>query len=146
MRTAAWEIAPQIAPRDCSKEAVGEGQYIRFWWRGILMQLSTHFTKGFLLATRSCHHERIQCFSRYEETQGLGSLSQFLKIPNYLKPYSTSFPGAQSASLSTPKSLRERWRSAAAAAEAGGRRPCCCSVAGRCSWQVPISSWQANAN
>ena len=31
MRTAAWEAASQIALRDCSKAAVGEGQYIRFW-------------------------------------------------------------------------------------------------------------------
>ena len=31
MRTVAWETAPQIALRDCSKEAVGEGEYIRFW-------------------------------------------------------------------------------------------------------------------
>ena len=31
MRTAAREIALQIALRDCSKEGVGAGQYIRFW-------------------------------------------------------------------------------------------------------------------
>ena len=31
MKTAAWETAPPIALRDCSKEAVGEGQNIRFW-------------------------------------------------------------------------------------------------------------------
>ena len=31
MRTAAWEIAPQLVLRDCSKEVVGKGQYIRFW-------------------------------------------------------------------------------------------------------------------
>ena len=30
MRTEAWEAAPQIALRECSKEAVGEGQYMRF--------------------------------------------------------------------------------------------------------------------
>ena len=34
MRTAAQETAPPIALRDCSREAVGKGQYIRFWWRG----------------------------------------------------------------------------------------------------------------
>ena len=28
MRTAAWEIAPQIALRNCTKEVVGEGQYM----------------------------------------------------------------------------------------------------------------------
>ena len=31
MRTAAWEAASQIALRDCSKAAVRERQYIRFW-------------------------------------------------------------------------------------------------------------------
>ena len=31
MRTAAWETAPQIALRDCSTEAAGEGQCVRFW-------------------------------------------------------------------------------------------------------------------
>ena len=31
MRTAAQEAAPLIALRDCSKAAVGEGPYIRFW-------------------------------------------------------------------------------------------------------------------
>ena len=31
MRTADPEAASQIALRDCSKAAVGESQYIRFW-------------------------------------------------------------------------------------------------------------------
>ena len=31
MRTAVREAASQIALKDCSKEAVGEGQYIRIW-------------------------------------------------------------------------------------------------------------------
>ena len=31
MRTAAQETVPQITLRVCSKEAVGEGQYVRFW-------------------------------------------------------------------------------------------------------------------
>ena len=45
---------------NCSKLAVGEGQYIRFWWRGSSIPLSPHFTKGFLLVMRIwCHHEGI---------------------------------------------------------------------------------------
>ena len=47
MRTAAWEIAPQVALRNCSKESVMEGQYIRFWWTESSMQSSTPFTKFF---------------------------------------------------------------------------------------------------
>ena len=33
MRTAAWETAPQMALRDCSKEIVGGSQYMWFRWR-----------------------------------------------------------------------------------------------------------------
>ena len=33
MSTASQETAPQRALRDCSKEVVEQGQYIRFWWR-----------------------------------------------------------------------------------------------------------------
>ena len=32
-KTEAWEAAPQIVLRNCSKDAVGDHQYIRFWWR-----------------------------------------------------------------------------------------------------------------
>ena len=49
MRTAAWETAPQIALRDGSKQAMGEGQYIRFWWRGNSMKSSAYFIRDFLL-------------------------------------------------------------------------------------------------
>ena len=60
MRTAAQEAASQIALRDCSKVAVGESQYIRFWWRGSSILWSTQFTKGFLLVMRVwCHHEGV---------------------------------------------------------------------------------------
>ena len=31
MRTVAQKAAPQVALRDCSKEVVGDVQYIRFW-------------------------------------------------------------------------------------------------------------------
>ena len=56
MMTAAWEAAFQIALIDCSKAAVGESQYIRFWWRGSSIPLSTHFIKAFLLVMRIwCH-------------------------------------------------------------------------------------------
>ena len=47
MRTAAWETAPQVALRDCSKESVMQGQYIRLWWMESSMPSSTHFTKVF---------------------------------------------------------------------------------------------------
>ena len=67
----------------------------------------------------------------FEEIQRMGSWNQFLKISNYPKTCSTSFPGAQSASLSTLNFLRGCWRSTAAAAqgsisaEADGKCPCC---------------------
>ena len=53
IRTAAQEAASQRALRDCSKAAVGERQYIMFWWRGSSIPRSTHFTKGFLLVIGS---------------------------------------------------------------------------------------------
>ena len=60
MRTTAQETAPQIAMRDCCKEAVGKCQYIRFRWWGSSMQSRAYSTKVFLLVTRSsCHHEGI---------------------------------------------------------------------------------------
>ena len=85
-------------------------------------------------------------FSRYEEVQGLDSWNQFLKISNYLKTCSTSFPGAECLTLH-PEFCSGCGRSAAAAAqgsvsaEANGKCPCCCSASGKCSWQVPTYSW-----
>ena len=116
MRNPAQETAPQITLRDCSIEVVGEGQYIRFWWRGSSMQSSAYFTKVFLLVTRSwCHHEKIQCFSRCEGSlvaQMVENLHFHFLLDvrrckgwdheisswnSYLKTCSTSFPGSQSA-------------------------------------------------
>ena len=118
---------------------VGEGQYIRFWWRRRSMQSSAYFTKGFLLVTRNWYyHEGIEWFSRCEEMQGLGLWNQFLKISNYLKTCSTRFPGAQSASLSMLNSLQRVLKVSS------------WSSTGR--WQMPLlffSHWQmllASAN
>ena len=36
--------------RDCPKVAVGEGQYIRFWWRMSSIPLSNHYSKGFFVS------------------------------------------------------------------------------------------------
>jgi len=46
-RSAARKAASQIALRDCSKAAVGESQYMRFWWKGSSIRWTTQFTKGF---------------------------------------------------------------------------------------------------
>ena len=58
MRTAAREAASQKALRDCFKAAVGKSQYIRFWWRGLSIPWSTHFTKAFLLVMRLWYHHK----------------------------------------------------------------------------------------
>ena len=47
MRTAAWEIAPQIALRNCSEEVVGESQYMWFWWRGSSCTQALIFPEAF---------------------------------------------------------------------------------------------------
>ena len=65
-----------------------------------------------------------------------GSWNQFLKISNCLKTCSTSFPGGQSASLSTLNSPQGVWKvnsySSTSTAEVDGQW---------CPWQVPICSW-----
>ena len=51
MRTAAWETAPQIALRDCSKEAGGEGKdsiYV-IWVKGVHTVKHINFFRKFLL-------------------------------------------------------------------------------------------------
>ena len=68
--------------------------------------------------------------------QGLGSWNQFLKISNYLKTLSTSFPGAQSASLSTLNSLQDMKKSAAAQGSVSAEAD------GKCPWQAPVCSRQ----
>ena len=53
MRTAAWEIAPQIALRNCSKE-VGEAGKISIHMifdEGEYVQSSTYFSRRFLLVS-----------------------------------------------------------------------------------------------
>ena len=45
-------LGGSLSDRDCSKVAVGESQYIRFWWRRRSIPWSTHFTQGFLLIMR----------------------------------------------------------------------------------------------
>lgn len=78
------------------QRGTGEGPYIRFWWRGSLMQSSTYFTKTFLLVTRSWwHHKGIQRSSTSVEVQGLGSRNRFLNTSVHLRSCPTGFPGAQ---------------------------------------------------
>ena len=52
MRTVAWEIALQIALKNCSKEVVWEGQYI-ILVNGEFSAIKHLFSKGFLLVKRS---------------------------------------------------------------------------------------------
>ena len=53
MRSAVWETAPQIALRDCSKEAVGEGQYMDFG------EGEVHITKHLFHTRSSAGHEEL---------------------------------------------------------------------------------------
>ena len=143
MRTAAGETAPQTALRDCSKEALREGQCIIFWWRRSSMHLSTHFTKGSLLVTRSwCHYEGIECFSRYEVMQGLGSWNQFWKQLTCLKTCFTN--SLEHTPHSTLNFIRGYWKSAAAAGfnicRGRWQMPLLFSHC-QCPWKVPICSW-----
>ena len=89
MRTAAWEVAPQIALRDCSKVVLGEGQYIRFWWRGNSIPLSSHFTKGFFAS----HEDLMSPWRDWIQFNSIQSLS-------CVWLFMTSWTAAHQASLS----------------------------------------------
>ena len=71
MRTAAQETAPQIALRNCSKEAgEKEGQYMCDYGEGgvhaakliFLWKVSPGLMKLLLVMRNSHHHEGFQCF------------------------------------------------------------------------------------
>ena len=51
VRTAAWETAPQVALRDCSKETVGKVSMYEILVKGKYMQSSTYFSRRFLLVS-----------------------------------------------------------------------------------------------
>ena len=73
-RAASWETASQIALRDCSKEPMGEGQYIRFLRKGSPGKSSAYFTEVFCQAQGAdVTIKGFSDFSRYEEMQGLES-------------------------------------------------------------------------
>ena len=51
MRTTAWETAPQITLRDCSKEAEGKVSISVILVKGEYMQSSTYLSRRFLLVS-----------------------------------------------------------------------------------------------
>ena len=58
MKTAAWETAPQIALKNCSKETVGKVNIYVILVKRVYIESSTYFSRRFLLVTRnSYHHE-----------------------------------------------------------------------------------------
>ena len=77
MRTAAQETAPQVALRNCSKDAEWRGQCICDFGKGGLramrhmffQKVSASLLKRLLVTRNSCHQERFKCFSRYAEIQ-----------------------------------------------------------------------------
>ena len=95
-RTAAWETAPQIALRDCSKEVGGKINTIY----NILEKGQFIAIKHLLYKRFSVSHQELMSSWRYlvllyyKEMQGLGLWNQFLKTSNYLKTCFTRFPGA----------------------------------------------------
>ena len=70
MKIIAWKRAPQIALRNCSKEAgqgagVGGGElvFMWFWWRESTWNQAHIFCKRFLLVTgSSCHMKNFNVF------------------------------------------------------------------------------------
>ena len=127
-----WETAP--------KRLEGEDQYICDVDEGEVHVIKHIFLQKILLVLRSrCHHEKIYCFSGYEKMQELGSQNQFLKISNYLKTCSASFPEHRvPLSWSPPWTpFRGCWGSAAVAA----RDLTLIEADGKCPWRVPACGW-----
>ena len=131
MRTAAWEIQPQTALRNCSREVRGKDSIHVILVKGEYVQSSTFFCRKFLLRN-NCHHEGFQCFSRYDEIQELGSQKQLLRISDYLKICPAGFPAECLISALHPELLH------------GCRRRCCsnsmwrgmASTHGKCQFVV----------
>ena len=103
MRTEAREAAlPRcwegLALRDCSKDVVREGQYIRFWWWEEFNIINIHFTKGFMLVTGS--DITMKGFSALLGVRRCKDWDYKICSWNiYLKICPTRLPGAQSISL-----------------------------------------------
>ena len=97
MRTAAQETAPQIGLRDCSKETVGEGQYIRFWWSGCSGNQALTLQKVFLLVMRNWYHYCFLDMRRYKDrdqeirSDQIRSVAQ--SCPTLCDPMNLSTPG-----------------------------------------------------
>ena len=92
--------SPGASTSDSSEKLLQKGvclgrgvvQYMWFWWKG--SSCNQKPLQNFLLVMRSwCHHEGIQCFSRYVDAK-----TELIKSgPEnmYLKTCSASFPRAQ---------------------------------------------------
>ena len=130
MKTTAWEIAPQIALRNCSKAAVGEGQYTRFWWRGSSGQSSTYFIKRFLLVLRSrCHMKGFSAFLGRRSCK-IGTMKSVPENIQLSKNLLHQLPWSRVPYFPPWIPFRECWRVPAVAAQAGGK----------CLWS--FSRWQ----
>ena len=94
MRTVAGEATSQIALNDCSKSAVEESQYIRFWWRESSIPWSTHFTKGFCWSwgsdvTMKGFSASLDMISRIEIIKSVPKNIQLSKELSHQIPWST---------------------------------------------------------
>ena len=88
-------------PERLLQDVVGEGQHMRFWRNGSSCNQALILQKIFCQSQGAdVTIKGFRTFVDRRRLQGMGSLNQFLKISNYLKTCSTSFPGACACMLS----------------------------------------------
>ena len=105
METAALEPAPQIALRNCSKEAgekdsiyviFGEGEIHAM--KHFFQKASASLVKSSLVTRNSVTMKDFSVLDR-RRCKNWAHKNQLLRISNYLKTFPVSFPGAQIASF-----------------------------------------------
>ena len=143
IKSADWETAPQIALRNCSKEAGGWSVYMRFWWRGDTCS-QAHIFPGFCYSCEAfASHEKqmspwrilVLFYIRRDLRIGLIKISSWKYLTIWREDLSCQFlpPPAQSTSflLSTLNPFQGVLKVS----------HCNSTWFDPCRWKVPICSW-----
>ena len=137
MKTAAWETAPQIALRNCSKETGGRSVYMWFWWRGDTCNQAHIFPEGFCWSQGTVI--TMKNFSAFLDMGRYKNWAHKISSWKYLtawRPVLPVFPLSTEHLISIVDSFQVYWRLAAAEAHDS----ILVEVDGKYSWQVPICS------
>ena len=133
MRTIAWEIAAQIALRNCSEEVGVESVFMWFWWRGNACNQACIFCR-FLRVMRNSHHHKD--FSAFLDRRRYKNWAHKISSWEYLSE-DLSCQFSQSSECLIPGHHAELLQ--------GVLKVSSCSMwSNHCrgTWQEPICSWQ----